>query len=463
MAKKDGVQFNKGDAAKLPVSNRALNEVEGLGLDDALKIAYGNKSDAEHENNVSAEDYSLQIEDHSVNNNLAYTPVDMLSGKKAIKSTFSTESKTDFSKTAKEQYADVTLKALADIKNRQGGVDGTQGGQASIADRQVQGEIGSPITRKEILEDDKQAAKTLKHTRRAYKPNMRAHGDYDLQGDINGTIAKNESYIRQAQFGRHKRRVIALVIIILFLLFLVTFGISVIISNTTGFTVKMTGNDASKGLTLYDNAALSNGTGKLSITGIPECNNQTYSEILDNIVSVVDKGDGQQSREFYYFAYSFYVQNAGNGIIDFDFKLTMSAYSKGMDQAIRIMVINDSSNYFAKDNKRVLTSYAKPTCHPETGAWLYDSNNNPIMQQISDPEGNLYPQSKQDNPTPFYSNDTPVYLQYKNLSNKPGENLLKYTVVIYLEGGDPDCVNAIWGGGVKGRIELAVTDYRLVL
>ena len=48
--------------------------------------------------------------------------------------------------------------------------------------------------------------------------------------------------------------------------------------------------------------------------------------------------------------------------------------------------------------------------------------------------------------TAFYSEDIAVLKERKNF--RPND-IDKYTIVIYLEGDDPDCVDAIIGGEIK--------------
>ena len=51
----------------------------------------------------------------------------------------------------------------------------------------------------------------------------------------------------------------------------------------------------------------------------------------------------------------------------------------------------------------------------------------------------------------FYSNTLPVLRERKSF--KPGE-IDKYTIVIWLEGDDPDCVDALIGGEIKMHMNI---------
>ena len=117
-----------------------------------------------------------------------------------------------------------------------------------------------------------------------------------------------------------------------------------------------------------------------------------------------------------YIAYTFYIDNQGIEIQDYWYKVVIEDVIKNVDEAIRIMIIlNDETTVYAKANP--LTGEA------EKGTKL------------------------------FYKNDIPVLESRSKL--KPGE-IDKMTVVIWLEGDDPECVDNLLGGEIK--ISMNITD-----
>ena len=64
---------------------------------------------------------------------------------------------------------------------------------------------------------------------------------------------------------------------------------------------------------------------------------------------------------------------------------------------------------------------------------------------------NSYTKEPEDGTKVFYSKDEAVLEQRKDF--KPGD-IDKFTVVIWLEGDDPDCVDAILGGEIKMHMEM---------
>ena len=77
---------------------------------------------------------------------------------------------------------------------------------------------------------------------------------------------------------------------------------------------------------------------------------------------------------------------------------------------------------------------------------IYQNNERIIYAKKNELTGN-----PEEGTTPFYSDDIAVLKQRKHI--KPNEND-KYTIVIYLEGDDPECVDAIIGGEIKLKMEI---------
>lgn len=64
---------------------------------------------------------------------------------------------------------------------------------------------------------------------------------------------------------------------------------------------------------------------------------------------------------------------------------------------------------------------------------------------------NSYTNEPEKDTLPFYSKDEAVLEQRKDF--KPG-NIDKFTIVIWLEGDDPDCIDNILGGEIKMHMEI---------
>ena len=128
---------------------------------------------------------------------------------------------------------------------------------------------------------------------------------------------------------------------------------------------------------------------------------------------VDNEGDGSHNGKNY-IAYRFYAENRGQDTINYWATIKIDDVVRNVDEAIRIMV-------FKNGNK---VTYAK--------------NN----RQTGQPEPNT---------VPFRNEDTVMLEVAENF--KVGD-VDKYTVVIWVEGDDPECKNDLIGGEIKMHMTL---------
>lgn len=132
----------------------------------------------------------------------------------------------------------------------------------------------------------------------------------------------------------------------------------------------------------------------------------------------------------YVYAYTFYIVNTGAGLMELEIEMKMSNITKGMDNAIRVLTFNEN----------------------EANVNIY---------QKADQQEVLYPGYYLKRPTNFIDGNTvykeDVFLQSTgdNINNK---NYLKYSVLVWLEGHDPECVNDIMGGTIKFAVNIRVKN-----
>ena len=135
-------------------------------------------------------------------------------------------------------------------------------------------------------------------------------------------------------------------------------------------------------------------------------------EYFDNISEKwlpkdLDDSEGRHNGENY-LAYSFYIENQGIDPVDFWAELIIEDVIKGLDEAIRFKIYYDG----------VATTYAKESDKgtPEKGT------------------------------TKFHDEDTVMLQHVENF--EPGQ-IHKYTIVMWLEGTDPECTDNILGGEIR--------------
>lgn len=165
-----------------------------------------------------------------------------------------------------------------------------------------------------------------------------------------------------------------------------------------------------KGIVIYENlnnkvvsrrleASRMEGIDNISINWLPE-NLDTEAEGSHN-------GDN-------YIAYTFYIENEGKDVINYWYSIPIDDVIRDVDEAIRVMVyLNGEKNVYAKLNGR--------TEEPEEGTKA------------------------------FYSDEIVVLESRQDFS--PGD-IDKFTIVVFIEGDDPDCTNALLGGEMKMHMDI---------
>lgn len=129
--------------------------------------------------------------------------------------------------------------------------------------------------------------------------------------------------------------------------------------------------------------------------------------------NIDNEGDGSHNGKNY-IAYTFYAENMGQDTINYWATVKIDDVIKNVDEAIRVMVIkNGNKVIYAKNNRT--------TEQPEL------------------------------NTIPFKDNETVMLEKTENF--KVGD-IDKYTIVIWVEGDDPECTDDLIGGEIKMHMTL---------
>jgi len=145
----------------------------------------------------------------------------------------------------------------------------------------------------------------------------------------------------------------------------------------------------------------------------------TKVEFMDNISvkwlpnNLHDLGGGSHNGDDY-LVYTFYLENQGSDPINYWYQIITDDVIKNVDKAIRVMVYrNGEQTIYARPNEK--------TGEAETGTEKFYSDLEPVLECRE--------------------------------AFQPGE-IDKFTIVIYLEGDDPDCVDALIGGEMKMHMDI---------
>ena len=188
------------------------------------------------------------------------------------------------------------------------------------------------------------------------------------------------------------------------------FVVAALYTESGSFTVTVDKVEMTKyALTLSESPDMSKMTSHLnaeiheSITNIAE----------ESIPANVDMVDGVHNGQNY-IAYTFYLQNRGEFEIPVEYAVNMTNITSGLDEAIRLkLYVNGEPTVYAKTRS--------DGTGPEKGT------------------------------VEFYSSNVMAKGRIDIL--KPGE-IVKFTVVLWIEGNDPDCLDPLIGGQIKAEMNI---------
>ena len=212
---------------------------------------------------------------------------------------------------------------------------------------------------------------------------------------------------------RYRRRLTAILASAGAIIFGLVYAIAAIYMVTGSFTVNVNKYEmVSYGLSLSEHSDLSKPTSMLNARIDQGITNIAEEDLPDN----VDEIDGVHNGKNH-IAYTFYVFNAGDADdVSYQWQVKMSNVFNGIDEAIRLKLYING----------VPTTYAK-TASDGSGAEPYT--------------------------IPFYSTDI---MAQGRVDNFASGSKTKFTIVLWLEGNDPDCLDWIKGGRMKIEMSMAI-------
>lgn len=209
------------------------------------------------------------------------------------------------------------------------------------------------------------------------------------------------------------RRTLLILLVFLVLLYVILD----IIYNGGKFTVILDSNKTlESGLAIYDSMNNSHGKRKLEATPIRFMDNISYKWIPENVDTEAEGAHNGQN----YIAYTFFVENQGTEVLNYHYEIIIDDVIKNVDEAIRIKIYRNGEG----------VTYAKKNFfdgNPEVGTEAF--------KDIENAEGTI--------------------ILEKVTDFKP-DDLDRYTILVWLEGDDPDCTDALIGGELK--MHMVITE-----
>lgn len=225
--------------------------------------------------------------------------------------------------------------------------------------------------------------------------------------------SKEQVKLNSEKIKERDRRIksVKLTLLIITLFLIIIYFILRIVYEAGDFTVSLDPNFARKsGLIMYEHMDEKEDKRILKATKVEFMDNISYKWLPEGI-------DGDQEGSHNgdnYLAYTFYLENKGSDVVNYWYEIDIDDVIKNVDKAIRVRVyLNGEETTYARANET--------TGDPEEGT------------------------------KKFYS-ATEVLVEPRKRF-KPGD-IDKFTIVVYLEGDDPDCIDALIGGEIKMHMDI---------
>ena len=212
---------------------------------------------------------------------------------------------------------------------------------------------------------------------------------------------------------RVRMKLLSILLVLLVILTGVIYITSVLYEQSGSFTVSLNKYEMTKyGLTLSETKDMLRPTSHLNAKIAEKMTNIAGETIPDNVDSIDGEHNGRD-----YIAYTFYVQNAGEVEVSYDYEIKMSGITNGLDEAIRIKLYVDGGEPVTYAKTRTDGAGAEPGT------------------------------------SEFYS--ATVVTRGRREAFKP-QDKTKFTVVIWIEGNDPECIDWLIGGKMKLDMDIAI-------
>ena len=231
------------------------------------------------------------------------------------------------------------------------------------------------------------------------------------------------------------------------ILFLLLWLMSWITTMRGHFTINMSSDLFSEGFSLSETPDFENPTSQLMCDPLDHVPEVSISSISPEVTEI----DGQHNSS--YFAYTYYIRNDGSSTVDYKWELALNSESQNVSSAVWVMIFEDDEMvFYAKENED-----GDPEILPPKGESGRGYAEPPLYDLAADPReqyeknGSLW----RIVPRKFESETTVAHGIREQM--KVGE-VHKYTIVMWLEGDDPDCNNDLVGGHLGLEMYMSLID-----
>lgn len=194
------------------------------------------------------------------------------------------------------------------------------------------------------------------------------------------------------------------------------------------FVVQVESGDVRKSIKLTENLTEMTPSSRLEAPSVSGMTNTTYDYFSHKLHTYHAANGLTIDEDVHVYAYSFYLINDSAESLEVKSTLYYSNVTKNLDKGMRVMTLS---------SKEDVASFNVIGC--------YQAHDD---EEASDPYGSTYPAV-----TEFLDNDR-VY-EERFLSFDPNSHL-KYTLLFWIEGKDPDTTDDLWNGTIRFTLKLSI-------
>jgi hypothetical protein len=192
--------------------------------------------------------------------------------------------------------------------------------------------------------------------------------------------------------------------------------------NAGNFVMSVDAAARDRGIIISESLDFSIKTTRLMSEPISDAREVTYS--LIKIEEIRNTNGNYYDQDHDYVAYTFYLRNDGNETVDLSYYMRITDIYNNLDKAIRVLIIEDDMVGFYQE-----TIYMRP-----------------------------------DKKEAFYPNDYPETTDFlsermvtrRSILNFRPNQIRKFSIVIWMEGFDPDTTDDIMGGMIKMELVISI-------
>lgn len=214
---------------------------------------------------------------------------------------------------------------------------------------------------------------------------------------------------------KKRRKVLSIILSVCLIILLILFLVSMLVTQWGDLIISIDSPAVKRGIVLSETSDFKTKSASLSAKQVENVTNITYSWLpvdLDTSEDGAHNGDN-------YVAYTFYCKNEGQEELNYDAQLEIIGVAKSADEAARVMIYkNGEPQIFGKAS--------------------YNDRN-----------------TAETDCTMFTDDKTVMTTRTENFKV---DDVDKYTIVIWIEGNDPECIDDIRNGHIRMRMLFKVEE-----